>query len=172
MLPVFFAADRNADDLGRLRRGAHWYLVHGQTIVYVEKGTWYLVVMTRCKYLTKKNLCGIYFDRPKICREYTTDDCEYDTNWIFEKVFETAEQIWEYAEAILPPRRKKRDERPPADRDDRAELRGDWPMTNDRSPMTDDRSSMTDDRYQIESSVISLGHRRWRSAILSKGFVP
>ena len=41
--------------------------------------------MTRCKYLTKKNLCGIYFDRPKICREYTTDDCEYDTNWIFEE---------------------------------------------------------------------------------------
>jgi len=93
------------DDFDAVR----WYLAHGQTIVYVEKGTWYLVVMTRCKYLSKKNLCGIYFDRPKICREYTTDDCEYDTNWIFEKVFETAEQLWEYAEAILPPRRRKRD---------------------------------------------------------------
>ena len=93
------------DDYDAIR----WDLAHGQTIVYVEKGTWYLVVMTRCKYLTKKNLCGVYLDRPKICREYTTDDCEYDTNWIFEKVFETAEQIWEYAEAILPPRRLKRD---------------------------------------------------------------
>ena len=61
--------------------------------------------MTRCKYLTPDNRCRIYFNRPKICREYTTDDCEYDEDWSFDKVFETPEQIWEYAEAVLPPRR-------------------------------------------------------------------
>jgi hypothetical protein len=44
-------------------------------------------------------------NRPKICREYTTDNCEYDNGWSFEKLFETPEQIWEYAEAILPSRR-------------------------------------------------------------------
>lgn len=94
------------DDFDAVR----WYLAHGRTLVYVEKGTWYLVVMTRCKYLDRNDRCGIYLSRPKICREYTTAECEYDDDWLFEKVFETAEQLWEYAEAILPPRRKKRTE--------------------------------------------------------------
>ncbi len=84
-----------------------WYLAHGQTLVYVEKATWYLVVMTRCKYLSRDDRCRIYLSRPKICQEYTTDDCEYDDDWAFEKVFETPEQLWEYAEAILPPRRRR-----------------------------------------------------------------
>jgi Fe-S-cluster containining protein len=73
----------------------------------VEKGTWYLVVMTRCQYLDTQNRCGIYMDRPKICRDYTTENCEYDEDWTFTKVFEDPKQIWEYAEAILPPRRPK-----------------------------------------------------------------
>ncbi len=89
------------DDYDAIR----WYLAHGRTLVYVEKGTWYLVVMTRCKYLSKDDRCQIYLNRPKICRDYTTADCEYDEDWIFEKVFETAEQLWEYAEAVLPPRK-------------------------------------------------------------------
>ena len=59
-----------------------------------------------CKYLTDDDRCRIYLNRPKICREYTTDECEYDDDWSFDKVFETPEQIWEYAEAVLPPRRR------------------------------------------------------------------
>ena len=58
---------------------------------------------TRCKYLAGDNRCRIYFNRPKICREYTTEECEYDDDWSFTKMFETPEQIWEYAEAVLPP---------------------------------------------------------------------
>jgi Fe-S-cluster containining protein len=92
------------DDYDAIR----WYLAHGQTLVYVEEGTWYLVVMTRCKYLSKDDRCQIYLSRPKICREYTTSECEFDEDWIFEKVFETPEQLWEYAEAILPPRRRRK----------------------------------------------------------------
>lgn len=91
------------DDFDSIR----WYLAHGQTLVYVDKEQWYLLVMTKCNYLTSDNRCGIYFNRPKICREYTTDDCEYDDDWSFTQVFETPEQIWEYAEAILPPRRRR-----------------------------------------------------------------
>ena len=54
-------------------------------MIYVEKGQWYLLVMTRCKYLTADDRCRIYLNRPKICREYTTDNCEYDGEWSFEK---------------------------------------------------------------------------------------
>jgi Fe-S-cluster containining protein len=84
-----------------------WFLAHGQTVIYVDEGNWYLLVMTRCGYLTPENRCGIYADRPAICRTYTTDDCEYDTDWTFDRVFEVPEQVWEYAEAVLPPRRKR-----------------------------------------------------------------
>jgi len=91
------------DDYDSIR----WYLAHGQTLVYVEKGTWFLVVMTKCKYLTSEDRCAIYHNRPKICREYSTTDCEYEEAWSFDKVFETPDQIWEYAEAVLPPRRRK-----------------------------------------------------------------
>ena len=31
-----------------------WYLAHGQTVIYVEKEQWYLLVMTRCQYLTAR----------------------------------------------------------------------------------------------------------------------
>lgn len=91
------------DDFDSIR----WYLAHGQTMIYVDKAQWYLLVMSRCKYLSSEDRCKIYLNRPKICREYTTNDCEYDNDWIFEKVFETAEQIWEYAEAVLPPKRTR-----------------------------------------------------------------
>ena len=93
------------DDFDTIR----WYLAHGQTMIYVEKKQWYLLVLTRCRYLTGDNRCGIYLNRPKICRTYTTDNCEYDGDWLFEKLFETPEQIWEYAEAVLPPRRKRKE---------------------------------------------------------------
>ncbi len=92
------------DDYDSIR----WYLAHGRTLIYVEKKQWYLLVMTRCTYLTDEDRCAIYLNRPKVCREYTTDGCEYDGGWSFEKVFETPEQIWEYAEAVLPPRRDRR----------------------------------------------------------------
>jgi Fe-S-cluster containining protein len=94
------------DDFDSVR----WYLAHGNTLVYVHEGTWYLLVMSKCHYLMRDNRCQIYLNRPRICREYTTDECEYDTDWSFDKIFECAEQIWEYAEAVLPPRRRKKSE--------------------------------------------------------------
>jgi Fe-S-cluster containining protein len=79
-----------------------WFLLHGQASVFTEEGTWYLIVHTPCKHLQPDNRCGIYETRPEICREYTTDACEYDDDWVYEQYFETAEQVAEYTEAILP----------------------------------------------------------------------
>ncbi len=90
------------DDYDSIR----WYLAHDGAIVYVDKAQWHLLVMGRCRYLTADNRCGIYLKRPRICSEYTTADCEYDGEWIFDRLFESPEQIWEYAEAVLPPRVK------------------------------------------------------------------
>jgi Fe-S-cluster containining protein len=57
-------------------------------------------------------LCGIYETRPQICRDYTTENCEYEDDWVYDHYLETPEQVVEYAEAVLGPR-KGRDIRSP-----------------------------------------------------------
>lgn len=78
-----------------------WYLLHGRATVFSEGETWYLLVHTVCKHLQPDNRCGIYETRPQICREYTTDACEYEDAWTYERYFETPEQVAEYSEAVL-----------------------------------------------------------------------
>jgi Fe-S-cluster containining protein len=79
-----------------------WYLLHGGATVFKEDGSWYLLVHSECKHLQSDNRCGIYHTRPQICREYSTEDCEYEDDWLYEQYLETAEQAYEYAEAIFP----------------------------------------------------------------------
>jgi Fe-S-cluster containining protein len=92
-----------------------WYLLHEQATVFVENDTWYLLVHTRCKHLQADNRCGIYHTRPQVCRDYSTTDCEYEDDWVYERYFETPEQVDEYIEAMLPPvyRGEIRSPRPP-----------------------------------------------------------
>jgi uncharacterized protein len=81
-----------------------WFLLHQRASAFTEDGVWYLLVHTVCKHLQTDNRCGIYETRPQICRDYTTDDCEFDDDWVYEQYFETAEQIFEYMEAVVPRR--------------------------------------------------------------------
>ncbi len=89
-----------------------WYLQLGRIALFVEDETWYLVVHGDCQYLTPDHVCGIYTTRPLICGQYTTDGCEFDNDFVFDKYFETPAQIMEYAEAILPPRKTAPPHRP------------------------------------------------------------
>ena len=79
-----------------------WYLLHEHATVFTEDDTWYLLVHTTCKHLQPDQRCGIYETRPQICRDYSTDDCEYDSTWTYDRYFETPEQIAEYAEVMVP----------------------------------------------------------------------
>ena len=69
-----------------------WYLLHEGATVFTEDDSWYLCVHTVCKHLEHDNRCGIYETRPQICRDYTTDACEFD-EFTYEHYFETPEQI-------------------------------------------------------------------------------
>ncbi len=95
-LPI--EAPTNFDDWEFVR----WYVLHEAAAVFKEGETWYLVVHTNCRKLRDDNRCGIYETRPKICREYTTDGCEYDDDSCYDQYLETPEQVAEYMEAILP----------------------------------------------------------------------
>ncbi|HEV3339031.1 MAG TPA: YkgJ family cysteine cluster protein [Pirellulales bacterium] len=92
-----------------------WYLLHDAATVFVEGEQWYLLVHTPCKHLQHDNRCGIYETRPNICREYSTESCEYEDDYVYDRYFETPEQVEEYVEAVLPPRGQEgfRSRRPP-----------------------------------------------------------
>lgn len=91
-----------------------WYLLHERASIFTEDGQWYLLVHTQCKHLRDDYRCGIYETRPQICRDYSTDACEYDNDWTYERYFETPEQIQEYVEAVLQkPNQDLRSPRPP-----------------------------------------------------------
>ena len=83
-----------------------WYLLHERAAVFVDDDTWYLLVYSPCNFLDKEtNLCSIYETRPNICREYSSDACEYEDHLVYDQYFELPEQVEEYAEAVLGPRR-------------------------------------------------------------------
>lgn len=81
-----------------------WFLLHEGGTVFIEEGTWYLMAYAGCKNLGGDNRCLIYHTRPQICRDYGTENCEYEDDWVYDHYFETAEQVEEYAEAVLKPR--------------------------------------------------------------------
>lgn len=91
------------DDFDHVR----WYMMHGSVSVFVEDNSWYLMVHADCKHLQADNSCGTYETRPEICRAYTTDDCEYDDDAAHDQLFETPEQMWEYAHAVLPAKKRR-----------------------------------------------------------------
>jgi Fe-S-cluster containining protein len=80
-----------------------WFLLHDQATVFTEDGDWYVCVHTVCKHLQDDHRCGIYETRPQICREYTTKECEYEDDWVYDQYFETPEQVEEYMDAVLGP---------------------------------------------------------------------
>ncbi len=81
-----------------------WFLMHGRIALFVDGKTWYLMVFADCNHLQGNGMCGTYETRPQICRDYSTDNCEYDDGQVYDQYFETPEQLWEYAHAVLPPR--------------------------------------------------------------------
>ena len=98
----YFVLEIDKPETRRQFDDVRWYLVHEGTFVFIEKKKWYLGVYARCKHLMADNRCGIYEKRPQICRDYSTENCDYhggDYGW--EKLFSSAEQLGQYAEEKL-----------------------------------------------------------------------
>jgi Fe-S-cluster containining protein len=101
----YFAMPIETPDTFKELEYLRWFLLHDRASVFKEDDDWYLLVHTTCKHLQPDNRCGIYETRPQICREYTTDNCEYEDDWVYDQYFETPEQVEEYIEVVLPRKR-------------------------------------------------------------------
>jgi uncharacterized protein len=58
-----------------------WYLLHEGITLLIEKGRYMIKAPTPCRELTPENRCGIYEKRPKTCRDYSTDNCDYHSEF-------------------------------------------------------------------------------------------
>ena len=76
-----------------------WYLAHEGISVFVEDADWYINVASRCKYLNRDNLCDIYEQRPRICRGYKDENCDFHGgDYGYELYFSSIEELDEYLE--------------------------------------------------------------------------
>lgn len=106
----YFALPIDNPDCTRDYDNIRWYLLHENVTIFVEKRQWYIGIANRCKELQPDNRCGTYLTRPKVCRGYSTDNCDYHGGeYEFEMLFTSAEQLERYAgEQLAKDRAKKR----------------------------------------------------------------
>lgn len=63
----------NVQDAGHML----WYLYHPGVSVYHDgRGDWSVVFESRCRNLREDRLCGIYENRPPICRDFDNGTCD------------------------------------------------------------------------------------------------
>jgi uncharacterized protein len=104
----YFAFQIETPEVKRDFDDIRWYLLHEDSLVFVEDGEWYIQVNRKCKALLPDNRCGIYHDRPAICREYKTDGCDWHADeYDYDHLFTEPEQIAAYAKKFLAEKRKR-----------------------------------------------------------------
>ncbi|MEE8365542.1 MAG: YkgJ family cysteine cluster protein [Gammaproteobacteria bacterium] len=55
-----------------------WQVSHRGVGAYKDEDGWFVMFDTVCGHLEADGYCGIYEDRPTICRSHDNDFCEYD----------------------------------------------------------------------------------------------
>ncbi len=76
--------------------------------MFVEDGDWYICFQSKCRYLDGDNKCTIYDRRPRICRGYKTNNCEFTGEGeAYDMKFKKPEDIEEYAKEYLKKKRNR-----------------------------------------------------------------
>jgi len=55
-----------------------WQVSHDKVGSYRDEDGWFIIFETTCSNLLPGGRCGIYEDRPTICRSHSNDYCEFD----------------------------------------------------------------------------------------------
>jgi len=75
-----------------------WYLLHKNVGVFIDHDkNWFIEFRTSCEKQTEDGRCGIYENRPKICREHGNyeGECEFYDNPYME-YFSTEDEFLSY----------------------------------------------------------------------------
>lgn len=72
-----------------------WQISHQNVCIYQDDDGWYLLINNPCRHLLPDGGCGIYNERPIVCREHSNDYCEYDSpaEEGFKKYFDSYEKL-------------------------------------------------------------------------------
>ncbi|OBS08160.1 YkgJ family cysteine cluster protein [Acidihalobacter prosperus] len=81
-----------------------WQVSHRGVHAYRDADGWYLLIDSRCTHLEADGRCGIYAQRPTICREYSNDFCEFDApaEAGFELYFHGYDELLDYCRRRFP----------------------------------------------------------------------
>ncbi len=55
-----------------------WQVSHENIEAYKDEDGWFLLIRGHCQHLQAGGACGIYEQRPQVCRDYSNDWCEFD----------------------------------------------------------------------------------------------
>jgi Fe-S-cluster containining protein len=55
-----------------------WQTAHRDVKIYKDEDGWYLLIDNPCTHILPEGGCGIYDERPMVCREHDNDYCEFD----------------------------------------------------------------------------------------------
>jgi Fe-S-cluster containining protein len=55
-----------------------WQVSHENVEIYKDEDGWFLLIRGSCEHLRPGGACGIYDQRPQVCRDYSNDWCEFD----------------------------------------------------------------------------------------------
>lgn len=75
-----------------------WYIMHQNMEVFKDnEGDWLVEFKTPCKFLGEHEECKAYDYRPKVCRDYTEENCVlYGEGDYYEERFLTVEDVEAY----------------------------------------------------------------------------
>ncbi len=71
-----------------------WFLAHENISIYLWEKKWYLMIHNTCTFLDpEENICTIYDKRPKMCREHSVDECEFNSDYEFDEHFKSYDEL-------------------------------------------------------------------------------
>lgn len=75
-----------------------WQLSHRDVQLFQDKRGWFLLVNNPCLHLQPDGGCGIYRRRPQVCRDHSSDNCEFGASAIkgYKRFFRTAGALERY----------------------------------------------------------------------------
>jgi len=87
-----------------------WIVCHQGVSIFFDESGWNVMVETPCRYLKSDNSCGIYKNRPGVCRHYTYEDCANGSDeFEFEIWFKSPEEIETYQKQLNLKKKSKKE---------------------------------------------------------------